>query len=112
MKTIKVKTQSIKETASAVIDNNTVILNYELINDKTSLIQFSVIRGIETDDDYTGQQIMGGSVERTGFGNVHLVGKDWQEDTGILVGKIFNLCINIFHNNIQKEEENVENSNL
>ncbi len=67
IKNFKVVSQEVVETQQGEIQGNTAILNYRYgKNQPPMYIGFSIIRGKEGDENYTGQTVISGSVGMDG----------------------------------------------
>ncbi len=103
MKTIKVKSKRVNETAEAIVKGNTVVFAYEYEGSSPLGLQFKVMRGVSGEENYTGQQELGGQLQKGGsFTSFNLTPR--KKGDGVLLDNIYEICQDIIDGNIKKED--------
>ncbi len=109
IKNFKVVSQEIRETQQGEINGNTVELNFSYGKNQSPMyISFSVMRGKEGDENYTGQTVISGSVGMEGNIDTKFHEKRKRSDF-MLINEIWGVCDGII-NPITDEEDTTEES--
>lgn len=102
-KTITVNSQQIAEKATAIVNGNTVKLDYHYTQGKNAkAVNFSVLKGLENASDFTGQQTAGGSLQEDGSFSTYNIGQRLS-GTGALLDEVYLICEQILKGTITKE---------
>lgn len=103
--TVKVTVKKVekKETATAVVNGNTVNFDYNYTEGATpEQVNYQAFRGKETDSTFTGQQVLGGSMQKNGAFTSFNIGAREQGD-GVTFDGIYTICEAILNGTIIKE---------
>lgn len=89
-----------------VIGDNTVVLEYSLFEgQKPDLIDIKVFRGTQINRQNMPMQAMGGQFPLNGSYSIYNTnGNERKQGDGALTDEIYNLCMDVFNNNLNIKE--------
>lgn len=104
-KTIQLVSQSIQESATAVVNGNTVQLDYNYIQGQPpEAVNFSIFKGVEGTAEFTGVQTSGGSLQKNGSFSTYNLGER-QAGAGAIFDEIYLICDAILKGTATKETQ-------
>lgn len=103
--TVKLLSQRLQNQISKVIDGNTVILDYSFFQgQKPDSIEIKVFRTEVITPQTPSIQAMGGTYPLNGiFSMYNTNGGERQKGDGVLTDKIYELCADVFNDNLKIE---------
>lgn len=102
-KTVTIISQEIAEKAQAIVNGNTCMVSYNYVQGTNpNEVRFELFRGLQGDEDFTGLQEIGGSMQAGSTFSSYNIGAR-QAGDGALVDEIYLVCDAILKGTAVKE---------